>query len=154
MPQTGRPGSPSTDLVDLVEQHDGVHRTGLADRTDDAPGQCADIGAPVPADLGLVANATEGDAHELATEGRRNGLTERRLTNTGRADERQHGTGATSTDDGQTAVGATGTHGEVLGDAVLDVVEAVVVSIEHGARRRGVGVVGRADVPWQLEHGV
>ena len=46
-------------LVDLVEQHDRVHRTGLAQRPDDAAGQRADVGAPVAADLGLVADAAE-----------------------------------------------------------------------------------------------
>ena len=47
------------DLVDLVEQHDRVHRTGLANGSHDATRQRADVRAPVPADLGLVANATQ-----------------------------------------------------------------------------------------------
>ena len=53
------------DLVDLVQQHDRVHRAGLGDGPDDAAGQRADVGAPVTADLGLVADATESDPDEL-----------------------------------------------------------------------------------------
>ncbi len=53
-------------LVDLVEQHDRVHRAGLAHRPDDPAGQRADVGAPVAADLGLVADAAERDPDELA----------------------------------------------------------------------------------------
>ena len=46
-------------LVDLVHHEDRVARAGLADRLDDAAGQRADVGAPVTADLGLVAHAAE-----------------------------------------------------------------------------------------------
>ena len=122
------------DLVDLVEQHDRVHRAGLGDRPDDAAGQRADVGAPVAADLGLVAHAAEGDADELAAERAGDGLAQRRLADAGRADEREHGARAAAADDLQAALGATAAHGEVLDDAVLHVVEAVVVGVEDLAR--------------------
>ena len=54
------------DLVDLVEQHDRVHRAGLLDGPDDPAGQRADVRPPVAADLGLVADAAERDPDELA----------------------------------------------------------------------------------------
>src|SRR5262249_19560335 len=56
----------AAELVDLVEHHDAVARAGLADALDDVAGQCADIGAAVAADLGLVVNAAEADADEFA----------------------------------------------------------------------------------------
>ena len=87
------------DLVDLVEQHDRVHRPGLPDRADDATGQRTDVGTAVAADLGLVADAAEGDADELAAERAGDGLAERRLADAGRADQRDHRTGATAADD-------------------------------------------------------
>ena len=64
-------------LVDLVDQEHRVRSLGVADRPDDRAGHRADVGAAVPADLGLVADAADGDAHELAAE--------RRARSTGRA---------------------------------------------------------------------
>ena len=66
--------------------------TGLLDSAvlhglDDAAGQRADVGAPVAADLGLVADAAERDADELAPERARDRLAERGLADAGRADE-------------------------------------------------------------------
>ena len=67
------------DLVDLVEHHHRVLRAGLLQGAHDAARQRADVGAAVTADLGLVVDAAERDADELATEGARDGLAERRL---------------------------------------------------------------------------
>ena len=126
------------DLVDLVEQHDRVHRAGLLDRPDDAAGQRADVRAPVAADLGLVAHAAEGDADELAAERPGDGLAQRGLADAGRAGQHHHRAGAAAADDLQAALGAAGADREVLDDPVLDLVEAVVVGVEHlaGGRRR------------------
>ena len=54
------------DLVDLVEHDHRVHRPGVAQRAHEPARQRADVGAPVAADLGLVAHAAERHAHELA----------------------------------------------------------------------------------------
>ena len=80
---------PAPSLVDLVEHHHGVARSGLAQRLDDAARQRADVGAAVAADLGLVAHAAERDAHELAPERAGDALAERSLADAGRADEAQ-----------------------------------------------------------------
>ena len=56
------------DLVDLVEQHDGVHRARLSERAHDPSRTGPDVGAAVTADLGLVVDATQRDAGELAPE--------------------------------------------------------------------------------------
>ena len=54
------------ELVHLVEEEDGVRRAGLLHPLDDAARHGADVGAPVAADVGLVAHAAERDAHVLA----------------------------------------------------------------------------------------
>ena len=74
-------------LVDLVDQEDGILRLGVAQRADDRPWHGADVRPPVPSDLGLVADAADRDAHELAAERLRDRLAERRLADAGRADE-------------------------------------------------------------------
>ena len=74
------------ELVDLVEEHDRVHRAGLLDRPHDPAGERADVGPAVSADLRLVPDATQGDADELPAEGARD-----RLTQGGLADSRRTG---------------------------------------------------------------
>ena len=51
------------------------------------PGQRADVGAAVAADLGLVAHAAERDALVAPAHGARDRAAERRLADAGRADE-------------------------------------------------------------------
>ena len=67
------------DLVDLVEHDHRVHRPGVAQRADEPAGQRADVRAAVTADLGLVADAAERHAHELAVERARDRLADGRL---------------------------------------------------------------------------
>ena len=122
------------DLVDLVEHDHRVHRPGVAQRPHEAAGQRADVRAPVAADLGLVADAAERHADELAVERARDRLADRRLAGAGRPDQRQDRAGALVLLD--PALLAQLAHGEVLDDAVLDVVEAVVVGVEDLARVR------------------
>ena len=116
------------DLVDLVEQDDRVHRTGLLDRPHDASGQRADVRTPVAADLRLVPDTAERDPDELAAHGVRDGLAERGLADAGRADQGQHGTAAPAADDAEAAVGAALAHREVLGDALLHVLRGPACS--------------------------
>ena len=59
-------GTTGAELVDFVEHQHAVTRADLAQALDDVAGQRADLGAAVAADLGLVVNATEADARELA----------------------------------------------------------------------------------------
>ena len=109
-------------LVDLVEQEQRVRGLGLAHRLDDLAGHRADIGAPVAADLGLVAHAAERHAHELAAGRLRDRLAERGLADAGRADQAQDRPGQ--------LVGAL-LHREILDDALLDLLQAVVIVIEN-----------------------
>ena len=80
---------PGTELVQLVEHEHRVAGARLADALDDVAGQRADVGAPVAADLGLVVDAAEAGAHELAPGRARDALAERGLADAGRADEAQ-----------------------------------------------------------------
>ena len=141
-------------LVDLVQQHDRVHRPGLAHSSHDTARKGADIGAAVAADLGLVTHPAERHADELASEGPRYGLAERGLADPGRPNEREHGTGAASTHDLKATGLTAAADGEVLHHPVLHVLEAFVVGIQHLAGGDDVVAVIGADVPGQLEHRV
>ncbi len=160
------------ELVDLVEQHDGVHRAGLGDRLHDAARLRPDVGAPVAADLGLVAHAAEGDAHELAAHGPGDRLAERRLADARGPDQRDDramaalmASVARSSSDASALDSSLGSslrlaalalvaqlaHGEELDDARLHVGQAVVVGVEDLLGRRQVDGVVAADAPRQLE---
>ena len=77
------------------------------------------------ADLGLVAHAADADALELAPERAGDRAAERGLADAGRADEAE---------DRAARVGLEPAHGEELEDPVLDLLDVVVVLVEHLAR--------------------
>ena len=108
-------------LVHLVEQEQRVRRLRLPHRLDDLAGHRADIGPAVTADLGLVAHAAERHAHEVAAGRLRDRLAERGLADAGRSDQAQDRAGQ--------LVGAL-LHGEILDDALLDLLQAVVIRVE------------------------
>ena len=109
-------------LVDFVEQEQRIAHADLGHVLQDLAGHRADVRAAMAADLGLVAHAAQGHAHELAVGGLRDRLAERRLAHAGRADEAQ--------DRRLQPVDAL-LHREVLDDALLHLLEAVVVGVEH-----------------------
>jgi hypothetical protein len=94
----------------------------LAHVLQDLAGHRADVGAAVAADLGLVAHAAQRHAHELAVGGLGDRLAERGLADAGRADQAQ---------DRRLQLVDALLHGEVLEDAFLDLLQAVVVLVEH-----------------------
>src|SRR3546814_3074619 len=53
-------------LVDLVEHEQRILGADLVEVLHDAAGHRTDVGAPMAADLGLVAHAAQRHAHELA----------------------------------------------------------------------------------------
>ena len=122
------------------------------------PGRAPDVRAPVTTELGLVAHATEGDAHELAAE--------RRARPTRRATSCRRPEGPTSARIApapaaaparrvdHAALGAQLAHRQVLDDAVLHVVETGVVGVEDRARVTDVELLVGARAPRDLEHGV
>jgi len=94
----------------------------------------------VPADLGLVTHAAERDADELAPERGGDRLGERRLADARRADE---------TEDGALHVGLQLADRQVLDDAVLGLLEAGVVGVEHLLRAREIDHLVGALAPRQ-----
>src|SRR6201999_2408878 len=120
------------DLVDLVEQDHRVHRPRVAQRAHQAAREGADVRAAVAADLGLVADAAERHAHELAAHGAGDRLADRGLAGAGRADERQDRARALVGRDA--ALLAQLLDRDVLHDAVLDVAQAGVVAVYLLAR--------------------
>ena len=142
----GRISAPvGTDLVDLVEHDDRVHRPRIAERPNEPARKRPDVGAPVPANLGLVTDAPEGHADELAPGGAGDRLADRRLPRSGWADEREDRAGSLVLLDA-TLLAKLG-HCDVLDDAVLDVVEACVVLVQHLTRELRIEPLLRALVP-------
>ncbi len=95
------------------------------------PGHRADVRAAVAADLCLVAHAADRKPRELALERARDRLAERRLADAGRPDEAE---------DLPRRVVAELRDREVLDDPVLDLLEVVVILVQHLARaHRGRG---------------
>src|SRR4029453_11181191 len=107
------------------EHQHRIARAGLADRLHDVAWQCTDIGTPMAADLRLVMHAAEVAARELHAERARNALAERSLADARRADEAQ---------DRAAPLRIELADRKVLDDAALDLLEAVVVLVEHAAR--------------------
>ena len=127
------------------------------------------------ADLGLVVHAAQGDPHELAAERPGDRLAEAGLADAGRPDERDDGAVPAAVTAGhrrvrlglgvvvgvvggiggvEAALGPQPADGEELDDAVLDLLEAVVVGVEDGPGIGQVEVVVGARGPRQLEHRV
>src|SRR3546814_7174840 len=77
---------------------------------------------PISADLGLVAHAAEAHAHEVAAGRPRDRLAERGLADARRADEAE---------DRALHLLHALLHGEVFEDALLHLLEAVVIGIEN-----------------------
>ena len=118
-------GSPrkSIDILSISSSRNtGFSDAGLLHHLDDLAGERADVGAAVAADLGLVTHAAERQAHELAVHRARDRLGQRGLADARRADEGE---------DGRLRLLDQRAHREELEDAVLDLLEAVVVLVEH-----------------------
>src|SRR6266851_962916 len=133
------------ELVDLVEHHDAIARACLLNRLDDVAGQRANVGAPVPAYLGLVVHAAERHAHELPPERLRDALAERSLPDSGRADEAQ---------DRPVAFWIELAHREVLEDALLHRLAAEMIRVENAPRLGHVDRIGLGALPRELEQPV
>ena len=132
-------------LVDLVEHDHRVHRPGVAKRPDQAARQSSDVGAAVAANLGLVADASQRHADELPSGRPGDRLADRGLAGAGRADQGQDRPRPTLIAD--LALGPQLAHRDVLGDPVLDVLEARVVCVQDLARVVRIEALSRALAP-------
>src|SRR6185312_7081111 len=128
------------ELVDLIQHEYRVAGAGLAQPVDDVARQGTDIGAAMAADLGLIVHAAQARAHELEAERPRDTLTEGRLTHSRRAHEAE---------DGASALGIELAHREILQDAPLDLLQPVVVLVEHAPRPPDVDVLHVRPAPGQ-----
>ena len=138
--RAGRVAPPvRADLVDLVEQDHRVHRPRVTEGTDQAARERPDVRAPVAADLGLVAQAAERHADELAAHRLGDRLADRGLAGAGGPDQREDGTASRVGFD--VALLTELLHRDVLDDPVLDVLEPGVVAVEHLAREHGIELV-------------
>jgi hypothetical protein len=109
-------------LVDLVQQEQRIARTNLAQALQHLARHGADVGASVPADFGFVAHAAQRHAYVLAPRGFGNRLAQRGLAHAGWPHQAQNG---------RLDLVHALLHGKVFKDAVLDLIEAEVVFVEH-----------------------
>ena len=94
----------------------------------------------MPLDLRLIPHAPERESIELAIQRRRDGTAQRRLANTGGTDEEQDGPGDLT---------FHLAHTEELQDAFLDVLQALVVAVQHARGMLKVEIIRRVLVPGQ-----
>ena len=132
-------------LVDLVQQHQRVRALGGDHGTDDLTGHGTDVGAAVAADLGFIPHAAQTDAHILAAQAFGDGA-----CNAGLADARR----AHKADDLCLHVRCQFAHGQRFQNAVLDLLQAVVVTVQNLLGTGNVQVVHREGVPRQVQAGV
>ena len=120
-------------LVHFVEQEQRIAHADLGHVLQDLARHRADVGAAMAADLGLVAHAAQRHADELAIGSARDRLAERSLAHAGRPDQAQ---------DRRLHLVHALLHRQVLDDALLHLLQPVVVLFEDGL---GLGQV-RADL--------
>ena len=146
-------------LVELVEQHDGVVHPGFGQPFDDAARHRPDVRAPMPADLGLVAHPAEGHAHEGPAQRGGDALRHAALARTRRTGQADDGGGLVlGFPRGVPArLGRVGPHpadGQILEDAVLDVVETVVRPGQVAGHLGHIHLHRGQPAPGQVEHRV
>src|SRR5260370_291801 len=128
-------------LVDLVEHDHRVLGPGPFECRHDAARKRADVGAPVAADVRLIADAAERHTRELAAEGASDRLAQRGLAYARRADQGDDRAGAAPAENFEASLLAQLADREELGDALLRVGQASGVLVEASARF-GEAVVG------------
>ena len=140
---------PRGDFVDFVEHEHGIHRPGLLQRLHDPPGHRADVRPAMSADLRLVTDAAERNADELPVHCPRDRLPKRRLADARRADETQN---RPLDPRARALLPLQLLHRQVLDDALFDLIEIVVILVEHRAGGDRIeSVVGR-NRPRHIEH--
>ena len=131
------------ELIHLIQHEYRIMRFHTADRLQDAPRHSADIGTAVTADLGLVTHTAQGDADKLAPHSMRDRAPQRGLAHSRRTDEAQDHALAYAADlilrrlrQLSRALQAQLAHCQKLQDALLDILQAVVILVQDGT---GVG---------------
>ena len=120
-------------LVDFVEQIEGVADTRLRQVLDDLPRKRPNVRAPVATDLRLVPHAPQRHAHELAIGGARDRASDGRLAHPRWPDQAE---------DRPLELLDALLHRQVLENALLHLLQSVVVLVQHR--------LGRAEVEADL----
>ena len=127
-------------LVDLIDHDDRVGALAGLHHLDKLAGEGADVGAPVPLDLGFIANATHAEAVEVAANGARNGAAQRGFPNPGRTHKTEDGSGHRALEDADR---------EELEYALLDVLKPIVVLVQNAPGARQIEVILCQNAPRQ-----
>ena len=106
------------------------------------------------ADLGLVAHSAEGDPHKRTPHGPGHRLAERGLPDPRRPGEKKDGAGAPAFLGLHPTLLAELADGQVLENALLDILQTGVVGVEHALGVFELEVVLRGLAPGKVEHGV
>ena len=131
-----------SELIDLVEDEDGVRRASLLQALDDTAAHRTYIGTAVTTDLSLIMHPTEGDTHVLTAEALCDATPKGGLTYPWRAIEAE---------DGGLHIALELQYRQVLEDTLLDAVEAIVLAVKDLLRPLEVEVILTEDTPRQLE---
>ena len=132
-------------LVDFVEQEQRVLHADFRHLLDELAGHGTDIGTAVTADLRFVTHPTEGHPHIFAAGRLGDGLAQRGLAHTGRANQ---------TEDGALELVHPRLHRQIFEDAILDLLKAIVIGIQHLLRLAQVFLDLGARLPRHLYHPV
>ena len=116
-------------LVDLIQHHDTIARSHLPDRLNDVSRQRADISAPVAAYFGLVVDAAQAHANEFAIHRPGDRLAKGCLANAWRSDK---------TEDRSLTLRGELADRQIFDDALLDLVQPIMVFIEDATRFRDI----------------
>ena len=130
------------ELIHFVQQNQRVLAFRFDHGGDDAAGHRADIGAAVAADLGFIVYAAQRHAHVVAPRGGGDALGHRGLAHAGRACE---------ADDLPLQVGGDHQSCQHFGDALLHVLQAVVVALQRLRRLRQVFILFGVYAPRDLQ---
>jgi len=114
-----------THLVDFIEQKERVRFLRLLHRLDNLARHRADIGAAMPANLGLIPYAAQRHAHEFAARRLRNGFAQRGLADARRADQTQ---------DRALELVHAFLHGEIFDNPLFDFFKPVMIGVENFLR--------------------
>ncbi len=123
----------ASELIHFVQHEHRIVGLGAAQTLNDLPGQCADIGPAMAADLRFVVHAAQRDADELASERPGDGLAERGFAHARRPDKAEDRTLHTR---------LKLLHGQVVEDPLLDLFEVVVILVEDRLALDEVDVLG------------
>ena len=135
----------SAEFIHFVEQNHRVHTFSAAHGLNDPARHRTDIRATMPADLRFVPHAAERHAHELAAQRTRDRTRERSLANTRWSDE---------TENRAVHLADLLEYSDVIKNAILHILETVVILVQHLLRTPDIERVFGADVPRQRQHPV